>query len=351
MSAPILQTTVVGSYPKPLWLSNPYGILFGGWRLRAEVLREGQDDATLLAIRDQERGQIDVISDGEQRRDNFIFYFTRKLSGFDFENPARRELGGSRREINVPRVVGPVGREQSLATADVRFLRANTDRKIKAAIAGPMTIMDTSEDVHYRGDKRALSMDLAIAINAEIRDWVREGCDVVQIDEPAFTRYPAAVREWGIAALDRCLEGIRARTVVHICYGYPVDGTRVRQHGYEELLPSLADSRVDYVSLECAAPTLDPSLLKLCEGKEVIFGVIDIGLHQVERPGDISKRILSALAYVSPERLWPGPDCGLVLLDRTLARAKLSALAEGVRIARAEVTGSRADTLRNVAER
>jgi 5-methyltetrahydropteroyltriglutamate--homocysteine methyltransferase len=341
MSAPILQTAVVGSYPKPLWLSNPYGILFGGWRLKAEVLREGQDDATILAIRDQERCEIDVVSDGEQRRDNFIFYFTRKLAGFDFDNPTRRELGRTRREISVPRIVGPVAREQPLAVADVRFLRANTNRQIKAAIAGPMTIIDTSEDVHYHGDKHALAMDLAVAINAELREWVREGCDVVQIDEPAFTRYPAAVREWGIAALDRCLEGLDAKTVVHVCYGYPVDGTRVRQHGYEELLPHLAQSRVGQVSLECAAPMLDPNLLKLCEGKDVIFGVIDIGSHQVERPDDISRRILSALDYVSPERLLPGPDCGLILLDRTLARAKLAALAEGARIARAELTGAR----------
>lgn len=335
----MLQTTVVGSYPKPLWLSNPYGILFGGWRLREEVLREGQEDATILAIRDQERAGMDVVSDGEQRRDNFIFYFTRKLAGFDFDHPTRRELRGSRREISVPRIVGPVARVQPLAVDDVRFLRANTNNRIKMAIAGPMTIMDTSEDVHYRGDRRALAMDLAAAVNAELREWVSAGCDFVQIDEPAFTRYPAAVREWGIAALDRCVEGIEARTTVHVCYGYPIDGTRVRNHGYEELLPHLNESRVEQLSLECAAPALDPEILKLCGDKEIVFGVVDIGSHEVEQPEGIKGRIHQVLQYINPERLWLAPDCGLVLLDRSLARAKLRALAEGTRMARAELNG------------
>jgi 5-methyltetrahydropteroyltriglutamate--homocysteine methyltransferase len=342
MSTPILQTTVVGSYPKPLWLSNPYGILFGGWRLREEVLREGQDDATLLAMRDQEWPGIDVISDGEQRRDNFIFYFTRKLAGFDFDHPTRRELRGSRREISVPRIVGPVQRAQPLAVDDARFLRGNTHSRIKMAIPGPMTIMDTSEDVYYKGDRRALATDLAAAINAELREWVREGCEYVQIDEPAFTRYPTAVHEWGVWALDRCLDGIEAKTVVHVCYGYPVDGTRVREHGYEELLPHLAQSRVEVLSLECQAPTLDPSLLRLCQNKEVVFGVVDVGMHEVEDPQMMSRRILDAAEHLDPSRLWLGPDCGLLLLDRTLARAKLRALAEGVRLARVELTGSTA---------
>ncbi len=329
----ILPTTVVGSYPKPLWLSNPYGILFGGWRLRAEVLREGQDDAVALAIRDQERAGIDIVSDGEQRRDNFVFYFTRNLDGFDFAHPLKRRLRGSQREFEAPRIVGPVGRSRPLAADDVRFLRANTDRPIKMSIAGPMTIIDTSHDVHYR-DNRALAMDLAAAINAELQEWASLGCDVVQIDEPAFTRYPHFVRDWGAEALNRCVEGVGTKTGVHVCYGYPVDGSKMREHGYEEVLPYLTGSAVDQISLECAAPGLDASLLRLCQGKDVVFGVIDIGSTEVEKPDAVAGRISEALNFIPAERLLPAPDCGLVLLDRTLARAKLKALGEGARLAR-----------------
>lgn len=335
----VLQTTVVGSYPKPLWLSNPYGILFGGWRLKAEVLREGQDDAAILAIHDQERAGIDVVSDGEQRRENFVFYFSKKLAGFDFERTVRRTLRGSKLEFDAPRIVGPVGRSQPLAVDDVRFLRAHTDQPIKMAIAGPMTMMDTSEDAHYGGDERALAMDLAAAINAELREWERAGCDVMQLDEPSFTRYPDRVRAWGIRAVNRCFEGIKGKTAIHICYGYPIGGSKVREHGYEELLPLLMESGVDQISLECAAPKLDPSILKLCPDKEVWFGLIDVGSHEVERPRDLADRIHRALQHLIPERLWLAPDCGLVLLDRSLARAKLQALVQGARLARAEIEG------------
>jgi 5-methyltetrahydropteroyltriglutamate--homocysteine methyltransferase len=339
MSQPILQTTVVGSYPKPLWLSNPYGILFGGWRLKAEVLREGQDDATIAAIHDQERSGIDVVSDGEQRRDNFVHYFTRRLSAFNFDRPAKRKLRGSSREFDAPRIVGPVGRSEPLALDDVRFLRAHTERPIKMAIAGPMTIIDTSLDEHYGGDEKALAMDLAATINAELRDWERAGCDIVQIDEPAFTRYPERVKSWGIAALDRCLDSITARTAIHVCYGYPVEGTKVREHGYEELLPCLLESRVEQVSLECAAPGLDPAVLALCPGKEILFGLVDIGSREVENPEAVAERVRRALKHIQPDRLWLAPDCGLVLLDRTLARAKLKALAEAALLARRELEG------------
>ncbi|HLH77844.1 MAG TPA: hypothetical protein VKV28_13660 [Candidatus Binataceae bacterium] len=341
MSAAAIRTTVVGSYPRPLWLSDPHGILFGGWHLRADILSEGQDDATVLAIRAQERLGLDLISDGEQRRDSFVFYFSRRLGGFDFEHPVARPLRGSRHQVAMPRIVGPVRREQPLAVDDVRFLRANTDLPIKAAIAGPMTLIDTSVDEYYRGDRQTLAMDLAAAINAELREWVAAGCDVVQIDEPAFTRYPAWVRQWGLAALARCLQGITARTAVHVCYGYPSDGTKVREHGYEELLPYLVDSGFDLLSLECAAPHLNPSLLKLCRDKEVIFGVIDIGSHQVEDPERIRHTVLQALDYIAADKLWLGPDCGLVLLDRSLAYAKLAAMAQGARLARQDLLAQR----------
>ncbi|MGH7908137.1 MAG: hypothetical protein ACREP6_16070 [Candidatus Binataceae bacterium] len=333
----MLETTVVGSYPKPLWLSNPYGAFFGGWRLEAKVLKEGQDDATLLAIGDQERAGIDVVSDGEQRRENFVFYFTRRLSGFDFNRPARKALRGSDRHFEAPRIVGPVVRDAPLCVDDVRFLRAHTTRRIRMAIPGPMTIVDTSHDDHYGGDERALAMDLAAAINAELRDWEKAGCDTIQIDEPAFTRYPERVRAWGIDALNRSLEGLEGRTTVHVCYGYPINGPKTREHGYETLLPWLADSRVQRISLECAAPRLDPIVVKLCGAKDVMFGLIDIGSRRAENPAELAARVREALRYITPERLWLAPDCGMVLLDRSLARAKLRALAEAARLARAEL--------------
>jgi len=333
----MLETTVVGSYPKPLWLSNPFGAFFGGWRLEAKVLQEGQDDASMLAIHDQERAGIDVLSDGEQRRDNFVFYFTRKLGGFDFTRPARKALRGSDRQFEAPRITRAIERVNPLAVADVRFLRAHTGRRIKMAIPGPMTIVDTSADEHYGGDERALAFDLAVAINAELREWARAGCDVVQIDEPAFTRYPDRVRAWGIDALNRCFEGVGAKTAVHVCYGYPIDGPKVREHGYEVLLPWLVDSVVDQISLECAAPHLDPSVVKLCGDKDVLFGLIDIGSRRAEDPAALAARVREALRYTTPERLLLAPDCGLVLLDRSLARAKLRALSEAARLARREV--------------
>ncbi len=333
----MLKTTVVGSYPKPLWLSNPFGAFFGGWRLETKVLREGQDDATLLAIGDQERAGIDVISDGEQRRDNFVYYFTRRLKGFDFNRLARKRLRGSNREFDAPRIVGAIERSGPIAVDDVRFLRAATRRGIRMAAPGPMTIVDTSHDQHYGGDERALAMDLAAAINLELKDWERAGCDIVQVDEPAFTRYPERVRDWGIEALNRCFEGIGAKTTVHVCYGYPIDGPKVREHGYEVLLPFLNESRVDQISLECAAPRLDPSVVKLCGHKEVLFGLIDIGSRHAENPAELARRIRDALRYITPDRLWLAPDCGLVLLDRSLARAKLRALSEAARIARGEI--------------
>jgi 5-methyltetrahydropteroyltriglutamate--homocysteine methyltransferase len=333
----MLKTTVVGSYPKPLWLSNPFGAFFGGWRLETKVLREGQDDATLLAIGDQERAGIDVVSDGEQRRDNFVYYFTRRLKGFDFNRLARKRLRGNNREFDAPRIVDAIERSGPIAVDDVRFLRAATRRGIRMAVPGPMTIVDTSHDQHYGGDERALAMDLATAINLELKDWERAGCDIVQVDEPAFTRYPERVRDWGIEALNRCFDGIGAKTTVHVCYGYPIDGPKVREHGYEVLLPFLNESRVDQISLECAAPRLDPSVVKLCGHKEVLFGLIDIGSRHAENPAELARRIREALRYITPDRLWLAPDCGLVLLDRSLARAKLRALSEAARIARGEI--------------
>jgi 5-methyltetrahydropteroyltriglutamate--homocysteine methyltransferase len=213
------------------------------------------------------------------------------------------------------------------------------------AIPGPMTIIDTSHDEHYRGDLAALAFDLAEAINAELHDWVREGCDVVQIDEPAFTRYPERVRAFGLEALERCFRGLAVKRVVHVCHGYPIDGSKVRAHGYEELLPALVDSSVDAVSLECAAPRLDPAVVDLCGGKDVLFGVIDIGRHEIEDPAEIAARIREAAARIPVERLWVAPDCGLVLLDRSLARAKLAAMVEGTRRARADILGTAADPM------
>lgn len=329
--APLL-TTVVGSLPKPAWLFDATNRL-DGWLSSGDLLRQAQDDATRLAILDQEDAGVDILSDGEQRRESFIYYFQRHLEGFDYQKRGVKSIRRGHNTMLVPTIVAPLRRREPITLDDLRFLRAHTRRRVKMTLVGPMTLADTSLDDYYH-DERALAMDAAAAINQEILDLQDAGCDVVQIDEPVFSRYPEKTAEWGIECLDRCLEGVSIATAVHICFGYPhPDRPRDGRFGYEPILPHLARSRIRQLSLEFEAPAVDVSLLAAVAHKEIIFGCIATGTNEVESPEHVAQRLREALRFIPPERLFPAPDCGLVVTSPELARAKLAAMVQGAELA------------------
>jgi len=342
MPAPFL-TTVIGSMPKPAWLQAKTALDAPGadhhgsgaaWAFEEEVLREAQDDATRVALRDQERAGVDIISDGEQRRKSYLTYVTSRLEGFDYQTLAEKWIRNGRRLARVGRCVGPIRRRAPVLEEDLRFLLRETRSPVKVTLPGPLTVADSTFDAHY-GDERALALDLAAALNEEARALDRLGPAVIQFDEPAFSRYPEKVAEWGIEALDRCVEGLRAKTAVHICYSYPMPGVpRPIMDSYPTLLKELERSKVEQLALEFEASGLDPALLRLCPSKTVIFGCIDNGKEETETPEHIASKLLAAARHHSPEKLQAAPDCGLVPLSRAAARSKLAAMVEGARLAR-----------------
>jgi 5-methyltetrahydropteroyltriglutamate--homocysteine methyltransferase len=338
----MLTTTIAGSLPKPAWLATP-GVLWAPWRLPPETLREGQRDAVLVAIKEQEAAGIDVVTDGEQSRQHFVHGFLESLAGIDFARRVTIGIRADRYKAEVPTVTGPIRRRGPIHGGDVRFARAHTTRKLKFTIPGPMTIVDTLADEHYR-DRRQLAFEFARVINEEARELAAAGLDVVQLDEPAFNVYMEDVRTWGIEALHRAIEGVGCRTAVHICYGYGIKanidwkrtlGSEWRQ--YEETFPLLAQSRIDQVSLECANSRVPLSLLGLLAGKDVMVGVIDVATERVETPEDVAATIRKAMAFVPPERLYPSTNCGMVPLARAVARGKLRALGAGAALVRTEL--------------
>ena len=338
----MLLTTIAGSLPKPSWLAEP-NRLWAPWRLPPETLEEGQRDAVLLALRDQEEAGIDIVTDGEQTRQHFVHGFLEKIEGVDFSRRVTIGIRADRYRAEVPTVVGPIARRGPVHADEVRFARAHTARKLKFQIPGPMTIGDTIHDAHYR-DRGRLAMELARLINAEARELAALGVDVIQLDEPAFNVYLDAMAEWGIEALNRAVEGLACRTVVHICYGYGIQaniewkqtlGSEWRQ--YERIFPLLATSRIGGVSLECANSRVPISLLALLEGKDVLVGAIDVATNVVETPEQVARTIREAMRYVRPERLYPCTNCGMVPLPRAVARGKLRALGAGARLVRDEL--------------
>jgi len=337
MEPKILPTTVIGSHPKPSWLIPPGYQDDETWSVPPEHLQDAQDDATILAIREMEEAGIDVISDGEQRRENYLTYFCRKLSGFDFQRTTKKSIRAGSFEWEVPRIVGPVRRRKPMALYDLQFLKRHTAKPVRMVIPGPMTMLDSAADEYY-GDEESLAMDLAAAVNEEIRAWCQEGIDVVQIDEPAFSRYPEKLNKWGWKALNRCLEGVTAKTCVHLCYSYPVAGwSKAWPHDYEEILAEVEQSKVDQLALEFQATPFPLSKLRYCGGKEVVLGVVHVGSDRVETPEEVADRLRQALQYISSEKLWVAPDCGLVLLPRELARRKLVNMVKGAGIVRREI--------------
>src|SRR5262245_15885444 len=340
----MLQTTIAGSLPKPAWLARPE-MLWAPWALPPETLASGQRDAVLAALKDQEAAGIDVVSDGEQSRQHFVHGFLEKLDGIDFGRRVTIGIRADRYKAEVPTVTGPLARRAPVHLDEVRWARAHTDRRLKFTIPGPMTIVDTLADEHYR-DRRRLAMEFARVINEEARELVAAGLDVLQLDEPAFNVYMDDVAAWGIEALHRAIQGLSCTTAVHICYGYGIKanidwkqtlGSEWRQ--YERTFPLLAASRIDQVSLECASSRVPLSLLGLLAGKDVLVGAIDVATTAIETPEEVAATIRRALQYVPPARLYPCTNCGMVPLPRAVARAKLHALGAGARLVRAELAG------------
>jgi 5-methyltetrahydropteroyltriglutamate--homocysteine methyltransferase len=335
----MLETTVAGSLPKPAWLAAPR-VLWAPWRLDGEALAEAKRDATLLALKAQEDAGIDIVSDGEQARQHFVHGFLEQIEGVDFSRRVTMGIRDNRYEAQVPTVTGPLRRRGSVHALEAGIARAHTRHRLKFTLPGPMTIVDTIADAYY-GDRVALAMAFAAALNEEARELEALGVDVIQFDEPAFNVYLDAVAEWGIAALHRAAEGLVCKTAVHICYGYGIKanidwkaslGGEWRQ--YEKIFPALAASRIDQVSVECAGAKVPTQLLGLLAGKDVLLGAIDVADDHVERPEEVAATIDEALRFVPAERLFPCTNCGMAPMDRAVATGKLAALASGAALVR-----------------
>lgn len=337
-----LLTTVVGSYPQPEWLVDrknlqsrlpPRVRAREIWRISEPLLQQAQDDATILAIRDMERAGIDIISDGEMRRESYSNRFATALDGIDLDNPGI-VLGRTGRPNSVPRVVGPIRRLYPVEARDVEFLRRNTDRRIKITVPGPFTITQQAQDDYYH-DEKALALDIAAAVNEEIKSLRAAGADVVQIDEPYLQAQPEKARAYGIEVINRALQGIEGPTALHLCFGYAaIVHDRPPQYAF---LSELRDCIVKQISIEAAQPRLDLSVLRQLTNKTIIVGVLNLGDMEVETPETVAARIRSALRYVEPERLILAPDCGMKYLPREVAFGKLCSLVEGARMVRQEL--------------
>ncbi len=341
----LLPTSLVGSYAQPDWLIDraklagrfpPRVRARELWRVAPEFLDSAQDDATLLAIRAQERAGLDIITDGEMRRESYSNRFATALEGVDIDNPGTA-LDRSGHPNPVPRVVGKVRRTRPVEVEDVKFLRANTDRMIKMTVPGPFTMSQQAQNDFY-SDEEEMALDYAAAVNAEIKDLFAAGADVVQIDEPYMQARPEKARRFGVTALDRALDCVTGTTAVHICFGYAAI-IHVRPSGYS-FLPELEHSAARQVSIETAQSGLDCAVLTKLPSKTIILGVLDLSDMNVETPATVAARIRRALPYVPPERIIVAPDCGLKYLPRDVAYGKMCAMVEGAKIVRGEVGGS-----------
>ena len=340
----LLPTTVVGSYPQPDWLIDrerlnhnkvPRVRAPAMWRFTGDLLALAQDDATILAIRDMERAGIDIITDGEIRRESYSNHFATALDGIDFEKPAEI-IGRGNRATFVPRVVGRIRRSRPVEVHDVTFLRRNTDRTIKITLPGPFTMAQQAKNEFY-ADDADMAMDYAQAVNEEARALKAAGADVIQLDEPWMEERPEAARRYGVAALNRALDGIDGPTVVHCCFGYAF--AVQNKPGVYHVLPQLGESIAQQVSIEAAQPKLDLGVMADLSGKTVLLGVIDMGRADAETAEEVAGRIRAGLRHIAADRLIPAPDCGMKFLPRALAFAKLKALAEGAAMVRRELAG------------
>lgn len=338
----LLPTSTAGSLPKPAWLAEPEA-LWSPWKLQGEALIDGKRDALLVSLQEQKNAGIDIVSDGEQTRQHFVTTFIEHLNGVDFENRKTVKIR-DRYDANVPSVVGAVSRQSPVFVNDAKFLRQQTNQPIKWALPGPMTMVDTLYDNHYKSREK-LAWEFAKILNQEAKDLVAAGVDIIQFDEPAFNVFFDEVNAWGIAALEKAIEGLACETAVHICYGYGIKantdwkktlGSEWRQ--YEEIFPKLQKSSIDIISLECHNSHVPIELLELIRGKKVMVGAIDVATHQIESAEDVANTLRKALQFVDPDKLYPCTNCGMAPLPRDVAKAKLSALSAGADIVRQELT-------------
>jgi 5-methyltetrahydropteroyltriglutamate--homocysteine methyltransferase len=342
MAQPVLPTTVVGSYPQPEWLVDrtllskgvPRVRLQTMWRIPEPVLEQAQDDATIVAIRDMERAGIDIISDGEIRRESYSNRFATALDGVDVAEPAViTDRSGN--QTRVPRVVGRIRRARPVELRDMQFLRQHTDRPAKMTLPGPFTMAQQASNEFYR-DVEEMAMDFAMAVNEEARDLQAAGADVIQLDEPWLRNDPEGAKRYAVPVINRALAGLTVPTAVHLCFGYAAVVRHQKPTGYS-FLPQLAESHAQQISIEAAQPRLDLGVLADLAGKRIILGVIDLADPAVETAEQVASRIRAGLARVSPDRLIPAPDCGMKYLPRATAFGKLRALSEGARLVREQI--------------
>ena len=343
----LLPTSLVGSYSQPEWLIDRKKLLGRFpprvrarelWRVAPEWLEEAQDDATLLAIRDQERAGLDIITDGEIRRESYSNRFATALEGVDIDNPGKA-LDRSGHPNPVPRVAGKIRRKHPVEVRDVEFLRANTSRKIKVTVPGPYTMSQQAQNDFYPSEEE-MTLDYAAAVNEEIKDLFAAGADIVQIDEPYMQARPEKARRYGLTALNRALHGIRGETAVHLCFGYAAI-IHDRPPAYS-FLTELVEAPVNAISIETAQSSLDCSVLTQLTGKTIILGVLDLSTNEIETPQVVAARIRRALPYVSAERIVVAPDCGLKYLPRDVAFSKMKAMVAGAELVRLELSAAQA---------
>jgi len=337
----ILPTSTVGSLPKPAWLAPPEK-LWSPWKLEGDQLVEGKQDALRISLQEQHSSGIDIISDGEQTRQHFVTTFIEHLSGVDFKNRKTVKIR-DRYEASVPVVVDEVARQKAVFVEDAQFLRKQTNKPIKWALPGPMTMVDTLYDDHYKSREK-LAWEFAKALNEEAKALKEAGVDIIQFDEPAFNVFFDDVNDWGMAALERAIEGLHCETAIHICYGYGIKanndwkktlGSEWRQ--YEEIFPKIQTSNIDIVSLECHNSHVPLELMELIRGKKVMVGAIDVATNTIETPEEVAQTLHKALEFVAIENLYPSTNCGMAPLSREVARKKLSALSAGAALVRNEL--------------
>ncbi|MDO6524334.1 methionine synthase [Motilimonas sp. 1_MG-2023] len=337
----LLPTSTAGSLPKPTWLAQPE-TLWSPWKLQGDELISGKQDALRLSLQEQQHAGVDIVSDGEQTRQHFVTTFIEHLDGVDFENRHTVTIR-NRYKASVPTVVGPVSRPKSVFVEDAKFLRQQTSQPIKWALPGPMTMIDTLYDAHYQSREK-LAWEFAKILNQEAKELEAAGVDIIQFDEPAFNVFFDDVNDWGIACLERAIEGLKCETAVHICYGYGIKantdwkktlGTEWRQ--YEAVFPKLQQSNIDIISLECHNSHVPMELLELIRGKKVMVGAIDVARNEIETPEEVANTLRKALQFVDADKLYPCTNCGMAPLSRQVASAKLKALSAGAAIVRNEL--------------
>lgn len=337
----LLPTSTAGSLPKPSWLAQSES-LWSPWKLQGEELQDGKQDALRLSLQEQQHAGIDIVSDGEQTRQHFVTTFVEHLSGVDFEKRKTVKIR-DRYDASVPTVVGPVSRPKSVFVEDAKLLRQQTQQPIKWALPGPMTMVDTLYDDHYKSREK-LAWEFAKILNQEAKELEAAGVDIIQFDEPAFNVFFDEVNDWGIACLERAIDGLKCETAVHICYGYGIKantdwkntlGSEWRQ--YESIFPKLQKSNIDIISLECHNSHVPINLLELIRGKKVMVGAIDVANTNIETPEEVAHTLRKALEFVDADKLYPCTNCGMAPLSREVARGKLNALHAGAEIIRKEL--------------